>query len=153
MMHPKASDAFCSFQSTSRYPHCRHFLFVVHQCIYVPFCLILLWSKSWWRLTFPSPEILLPKCLPILKGNTPQTNQYPMTNIHFGWWSNSRFQNQAIVVTKQNQKVSNRHLHNISQILQIMLTLRPSLILFHCPLPAIGPGWRSMKRHSSEGAW
>ena len=102
---------------------------------------------------FPNPEILLNVCpSTCTKGKTPQTNQYPMNNIHFAWWSNSSFQNQDILATN-NQQVSDRHLHNMSQR---MFTLRPSLILFHCPLSAIGPGenpWRAAALKLHDSSW
>ena len=148
----KTSDVFFSVLPTSRYPHCGHFLFAVYQCFYL-FVSSYFDQKGWWRLTFPNPEILLNVCpSTCTKGNTPQTNQYPMNNIHFAWWSNSSFQNQDILATN-NQQVSDRHLHNMSQR---MFTLRPSLILFHCPLSAIGPGenpWRAAALKLHDSSW
>ena len=146
---PKTSDVFFSVLPTSRYPHCGHFCSLFTQCFYL-FVSSYFDQKGWWRLTFQIQKFCFPNVCPstCTKGNTPQTNQYPMNNIHFAWWSNSSFQNQDILATN-NQQVSDRHLHNMSQR---MFTLRPSLILFHCPLSAIGPG-EIMKSRSFEAAW
>ena len=152
MMHPKTSGVFFSVLPTSRYPHCGHILFYQRSYLFVSSYFDQKVDGDW---PFQIQKFCFPTVCPstCTKGNTPQTNQYPMNNIHFAWWSNSSFQNQDILATNKNQQVSDRHLHNMSQRL---FTLRPWLILFHCPLSAIGSGenpWRAAALKLHDSSW